>query len=59
MKVIELKGTDKYVEWMQENDGKHKIIRVATTNLSSHSWPALASAFIGERTFSITYEDKI
>jgi len=58
MKVIELKGQQQYVEWLQRNDGKYKIARVAVTNLSSNAWPALASAYLGERTFTITYEDE-
>jgi hypothetical protein len=59
MKVIELKGIDKYVEWTHENDGKYKVLRVAATNLSSSSWKAaLGSAFRGERTFTVTYEEK-
>jgi hypothetical protein len=59
MKVIELKGRDKYVAWTHENDGKYKVIRVAATNLSSSSWTAaLGSAFKGERTFTVMYEEK-
>ena len=59
MKVIEIKGTDRYLEWMQENDRKVKILRVAGTNLSSNSWTAaLGCAIKGERNFMITYEEK-
>jgi hypothetical protein len=57
MKVIEIQGREKYAEWMQENDGRYKVVRVAATNLGSNSWPALSSAFIGERTFTIIYDE--
>ncbi len=59
MKVIELKGSDNYVEWMHENDSKYRVIRIATTNLSSNSWTAaLGCAIKGQRCFTITYEEK-
>jgi hypothetical protein len=58
MKVVEIRGNDKYDEWMRQNDGKYKIAHVAVTNLSSNAWPALASAYIGGRTFTITFEEK-
>jgi hypothetical protein len=58
MKVIELKGSIEYVDWMRENDGKYKIVRLSATNLSSSSWPGLASAFIGDRNITIVYEEK-
>ena len=59
MKTIELKGSEKYVEWMRENDGKYKVIRITATNLSSTSWAAaLGCAVQGERVFTITCEEK-
>ena len=59
MKVIELRGSDKYVEWMHENDGKYKVIHITATNLSSNSWTAaLGCATKGDKSFTITYEEK-
>jgi len=57
MNIIEFKGNERFDEWIHENDRPYRIIRVTATNLSSNSWPALGSAFIHARTFTVTYED--